>query len=210
MHIELINIAKKFNREWIFKDVNTSIPHSSKLAVLGSNGSGKSTLLQIIAGSLSPSKGEIKYIKDEQLIAHENVYKHFSIASPYLELIEEMTLIEMIDFHFSFKNRLNALSNIDFLNIVGLESSKNKEIRYFSSGMKQRAKLMLAVLSDVDVVMLDEPCSNLDKQGINWYHQLLNEYLNKRTIIICSNQEYEYSICDKSISIMDYKPDSQK
>lgn len=210
MHIELINIAKKFNREWIFKDVNIHIPYSSKLAVLGSNGSGKSTLLQIIVGSLSASKGEINYLKNEQLVTAENVYKHFSIASPYLELVEEMTLNEMIDFHFSFKNRMKGFSNGDLLNIVGLESSKNKEIRYFSSGMKQRAKLLLAVLSDVDCVMLDEPCSNLDKQGINWYQQLLNEYLNDRTVIICSNQEYEYNMCDKSISIMDYKPDSQK
>lgn len=210
MQIELLNIAKKFNREWIFKDVNILIPKSTKLAILGSNGSGKSTLLQIIVGSLSASKGEINYRLNDQIISAENVYKHFSIASPYLELVEEMTLNEMIDFHFSFKSRLNDYSNEDLLNIVGLETSRNKEIRYFSSGMKQRAKLMLAVLSNVDCIMLDEPCSNLDKQGINWYHQLLNDYLGNRTIIICSNQEYEYSICDKSLSIMDYKPDSQK
>ncbi|MFN5705792.1 MAG: ATP-binding cassette domain-containing protein [bacterium] len=210
MQIELLNIAKKFNREWIFKDVNILIPNSAKLAILGANGSGKSTLLQIIVGSLSASKGEISYRVNDQLISAENIYKHFSIASPYLELVEEMTLNEMIDFHFSFKNRLNDYSNEDLLNIVGLETSRNKEIRYFSSGMKQRAKLMLAVLSNVDCIMLDEPCSNLDKQGISWYHQLLNDYLSNRTIIICSNQEYEYSICDKSLSIMDYKPDSQK
>lgn len=210
MQIELLNIAKKFNREWIFKDVNIRIPKSTKLAILGSNGSGKSTLLQIIVGSLSASKGEIIYQLNDESISAENVYKHFSIASPYLELVEEMTLNEMIDFHFSFKNRLNDFSNEELLKIVGLESSKNKEIRYFSSGMKQRAKLMLAVLSNVECIMLDEPCSNLDKQGINWYHKLLNDYLGDRTIIICSNQEYEYSICDKSLSIMDYKPDSQK
>jgi ABC-type multidrug transport system ATPase subunit len=210
MQIELINIAKKFNREWIFKDVNLQIPYSSKLAILGSNGSGKSTLLQIIVGSLSASKGEINYHVNDQLISVENAYRHFSIASPYIELVEEMTLNEMIDFHFSFKERFNQYGNVDLLNIVELESSKNKEIRYFSSGMKQRAKLMLAVLSNVDCIMLDEPCSNLDKQGITWYHQLLNDYLSDRTIIICSNQEYEYSICDKSLSIMDFKPDSQK
>lgn len=210
MQIELLNIAKKFNREWIFKDVNIQIPNSTKLAILGSNGSGKSTLLQIIIGSLSASKGEIKYHINDHAITAENVYQHFSIASPYLELVEEMTLNEMIDFHFSFKNRLNNFNNDELLKIVGLESSKNKEIRYFSSGMKQRAKLVLAILSDVKCILLDEPCSNLDKQGIDWYHQLLNNYLNNRTLIICSNQEYEYSMCDSTISIMDYKPDSQK
>jgi ABC-type multidrug transport system ATPase subunit len=120
-------------------------------------------------------------------------------------LVEEMTLIEMIEFHFSFKGRLQQLSNTEIINLLGLEKSTHKEIRHFSSGMKQRLKLALAVLSDVQCILLDEPCSNLDKQSISWYQNLLNTYVTNRTLIICSNQEYEYEICDKSLSIMDYK-----
>lgn len=205
MQINLQQIGKKFNREWVFRNINFEIPAGTRIAVLGSNGSGKSTLLQVISGILSPSEGETQYHINTKKVAVDEVFQHFSIASPYLELVEEMTLIEMIDFHFSFKKRLNNLSNQEIISLLGLEKSTHKEIRHFSSGMKQRLKLALAVLSDVACILLDEPCSNLDKQGINWYQELLKKYTLDRTLIICSNQEYEYEICDKSISIMDYK-----
>jgi len=205
MQINLQQIGKKFNREWVFRNINYEIPSSSRIAVLGSNGSGKSTLLQVISGILTPSEGTTEYVVNDTAIPVEEIFQHFSIASPYLELIEEMSLIEMIDYHFSFKNRLNNLSNTEIISSLGLASSTHKEIRHFSSGMKQRLKLALAIFSDVACVLLDEPCSNLDKQGIAWYQELLKNHTQQRTLIICSNQEYEYEICDKFISIMDYK-----
>jgi ABC-type multidrug transport system ATPase subunit len=205
MHISLHKIGKKFNREWVFRNIDFEIPSGTRIAILGSNGSGKSTLLQVLSGILSPSEGTTEYRIDETVVPIEDVFQHFTIASPYLELVEEMTLIEMIEFHFSFKGRLQQLSNTEIINLLGLEKSTHKEIRHFSSGMKQRLKLALAVLSDVQCILLDEPCSNLDKQSISWYQNLLNTYVTNRTLIICSNQEYEYEICDKSLSIMDYK-----
>ncbi len=205
MQINLQQIGKKFNREWVFRNINFEIPAGTRIAVLGSNGSGKSTLLQVISGILSPSEGETSYLVNNKKILVDEVFEHFSIASPYLELVEEMTLIEMIDFHFSFKKRLHNLSNQEIISFLGLEKSTHKEIRHFSSGMKQRLKLALAILSDVACILLDEPCSNLDKQGIAWYQELLKNYTQHRTLIVCSNQEYEYEFCDKSISIMDYK-----
>lgn len=205
MQINLQQIGKKFNREWVFRNINFEIPAGTRIAVLGSNGSGKSTLLQIISGILSPSEGETVYLINKNKIIVDEVFEHFSIASPYLELVEEMTLIEMIDFHFSFKKRLPNFTSEEIISLLGLEKSTHKEIRHFSSGMKQRLKLALAILSDVACILLDEPCSNLDKQGIAWYQELLKKYTQNRTLIICSNQEYEYEICDKSISIMDYK-----
>jgi ABC-type multidrug transport system ATPase subunit len=205
MFIKLHQISKKFNREWVFKNIDLEIPSGTRLAILGSNGSGKSTLLQIIAGVLSPTNGNIQYAFNNASIAIDNVFEHLSIASPYLELVEEMSLAEMINFHFSFKARYQNISNEELIALLGLSTSINKEIRNFSSGMKQRTKLLLAILSDVPCILLDEPCSNLDKQGIEWYQNLLKNYLGNRTLLICSNQEYEYEICDKSISILDYK-----
>jgi len=205
MHISLHKIGKKFNREWIFRNIDFEIPSGTRIAILGSNGSGKSTLLQVLSGILSPSEGSTEYRINETEVPIEEVFQYFTIASPYLELVEEMTLIEIIEFHFSFKGRLQELSNTEIINLLGLERSTHKEIRHFSSGMKQRLKLALAVLSDVQCILLDEPCSNLDKQSISWYQNLLNTYVANRTLIICSNQEYEYEICDKSLSIMDYK-----
>ncbi len=205
MQINLQQIGKKFNREWVFRNINYEIPSGARVAILGANGSGKSTLLQVISGILSPSEGEINFQTTNSTISIDDVFEHFSIASPYLELVEEMTLIEMIEFHFSFKKRLQNLSNQEIIALLGLEKSSHKEVRHFSSGMKQRLKLALAVLSSVACVLLDEPCSNLDKQGISWYQELLKTYTQERTLIICSNQEYEYEICDKYLSIMDYK-----
>lgn len=205
MQINLQKIGKKFNREWVFKNIDFEILAGSRLSVLGSNGSGKSTLLQVISGILSPSEGLLEYTVKDKKIPVEEIFECFSIASPYMELVEEMSLIEMISFHFSFKNRLNNFSNEEIIEILGLQKSREKEIRNFSSGMKQRLKLALAILSDVPCVLLDEPCSNLDRQGIAWYQELLKKYILNRTLIICSNQEYEYEICNKSISIMDYK-----
>lgn len=205
MQILFHKIGKKFNREWVFRNIDFEISSGDRIAILGSNGSGKSTLLQVLSGILSPSEGTTEYRIGQTAVPIEEVFQHFTIASPYLELVEEMTLIEMIEFHFSFKGRLQQLSNTDIITFLGLEKSTNKEIRHFSSGMKQRLKLALAVLSDVQCILLDEPCSNLDKQGISWYQNLLNTYVENRTLIVCSNQEYEYEICDKSLSIMDYK-----
>jgi ABC-type multidrug transport system ATPase subunit len=142
MHIQLAQIGKKFNREWVFKNINLDIPFGSRTAVLGSNGSGKSTLLQIISGILKPTVGSIAYQHQNKNISAELAFLNISIASPYLELIEEMTLLEMINFHFSFKNRYQNISNEELLELLGLTSSINKEIRYFSSGMKQRTKLL--------------------------------------------------------------------
>ena len=205
MVIELSELSKRYGKEWIIKNISYTISESDRVAILGPNGSGKSTLLQIISGASSPSSGSIQFYNQNQLLNVEDVFNNMSIAAPYLELIEEMSLEEMLNFHFQFKKRLNNLSNEDLITLLDLKSSINKEIRNYSSGMKQRCKLLLAIMSDVELILLDEPCSNLDKQGIEWYHTLLNKYLSNRTLIVCSNQEYEYSMCTKSVHVMDYK-----
>ena len=78
-------------------------------------------------------------------------------------------------------------------------------IKYFSSGMKQRLKLALAFCSDTPMLMLDEPTSNLDKQGVEWYLGLVQQFAAGRLTIICSNQEHEYSFCTQHLDISDYK-----
>ena len=195
MQIILEQIGRRFNREWIFKNINYSFKSGESYAILGINGSGKSTLLQVISSSLTPSTGTLKYIVEGKEIDVENVYQHLSIAAPYLELIEEFSLLEVLDFHFSFKKRLNNLSNQALINLLNMDSSKNKQLKYFSSGMKQRVKLILAFCSDTSILLLDEPTSNLDEQGIAWYLDLVNQFSKDRLIIVCSNQSHEYAFC---------------
>ena len=126
--------------------------------MLGPNGSGKSTLLHVLSGQLSLSEGTVSYSNSAPL-ASENVFKHVSIAAPYLELIEDFTMEEIIRFHFQFKKAVNDFSLKEIIQLTELESSKDKVFKYFSSGMKQRVKLCLAILSDVNMVLLDEPLS---------------------------------------------------
>lgn len=205
MEIILENLGRRFNRDWIFRNINYTFSQPQTYAVLGINGSGKSTLLQILNGSLSPSAGTICFFYQHKNLEIEQVYQHVSLAAPYLELIEEFSLTEMIDFHFQFKKYVTGMDRHKIIELLQMEANKNKLLRYFSSGMKQRVKLALAFCADTPLLMLDEPTANLDAQGIDWYLQLIEKFAANRLTIICSNQEHEYNFCQNKLNILDYK-----
>jgi len=195
MNITLKNIGKRFNKEWILRNIDFEFEATGNYAILGSNGSGKSTLLQIIAGNISASEGEIDFS-----IPSEEVFKHIAFTSPYLELPEEMTFEEAVRFHGKFKKHYNGFSEKQIIELSGLESSADKEVRNFSSGMKQRAKLALAILSHTPLLLLDEPCSNLDESAAKWYQNLIAEYAKEKLVIVCSNyNKEEYGFCTKQL-----------
>ncbi len=204
MDINLKNVGRRFNKEWIFKNIDLNFTADNKYAILGPNGSGKSTLLSILLGSLSPSEGEISYHNGKE-IQVENIYQYISFAAPYLDLIEEFTLQETIDFHFQFKDYAEGLNISMIIDLLGLKKSQDKALKHFSSGMKQRTKLALACCTNTPILILDEPTSNLDVQGIDWYLNLVNQYASNKMIIVGSNQEHEYSFCKERLNISDYK-----
>ncbi|MFD0795290.1 ATP-binding cassette domain-containing protein [Mucilaginibacter litoreus] len=205
MNITLNKIGRRFNREWIFKNIDYSFHQGESYAILGANGSGKSTLLQVLNGSLTPSAGKITYNDGTAEIEAENIHRHLSLSAPYLEVIEDFSLNEMINFHFKFKLYKAGMDKQAVTDLLNLQGSHNKQIKHFSSGMKQRLKLALAFCSDTPLLMLDEPTSNLDTQGIDWYLSLIEQFSSGRLTIICSNQQHEYGFCKKHISIADYK-----
>ncbi|MEO6904438.1 MAG: ATP-binding cassette domain-containing protein [Bacteroidia bacterium] len=209
MQIQLSNVGKRYNYEWIFRYINQEFISENNYVILGANGSGKSTLLQIIAGSTTTSEGSITYNKDDQKknsISEDTVYTQLSFAAPYLELFEEFTLFESIVFHAKFKPFFVGLDTAEIINLLEFKKAKNKQLKYFSSGMKQRVRLAFAILSNTPLLLLDEPTSNLDKVAIDWYQNLINIYSANRLIIVASNQqEHEYFICNKQINIEDYK-----
>ena len=204
MKISLNGAGRRYNQEWIFRNLSYDFRPGEKYAILGPNGSGKSTLLSLVLGNLSPSEGTISYAED-QPIPVEMIYKHLSFAAPYLDLIEEFTLRETVDFHFRFKKFHPGLNSSALLDLLGLKNSGDKALKYFSSGMKQRTKLALACCTDTPMLLLDEPVSNLDAQGIHWYHELMAEFTKNKLVIIGSNQEIEYSFCQHFVRITDYK-----
>ena len=135
----------------------------------------------------------------------DDIYRHLSIAAPYLELIEEMTIKEFLKFHRQFKPFLSSVSIDEIISRVGLQKASSKQIRYYSSGMKQRVKLAQAIFSDVPIILLDEPSTNLDMEGIKLYQQLINDYCMQRLVIVSSNDKVEYEFCKERLNIMDYK-----
>ena len=205
MTISLSDAGKRYNRDWIFRHLTYQFEAGKSYAITGPNGSGKSTLLQVISGNTMVNEGTIKWQLNEKRIADEKVYKEVSIAAPYLELIEEMTLNEFLQFHSSFKPFLPGVSMTDIIEVIGLEKALNKQIRYYSSGMKQRVKLAQCIFSDTSLVLLDEPCTNLDAVGIELYHRLITTYCKNRMVVVSSNDEVEFSFCQAVINISDYK-----
>lgn len=205
MEITLSNTGKRYNREWIFRRFNYQFQSGKNYAITGPNGSGKSTLLQVIAGATLHNEGTIEYNNGQQKNNNEQHYKNISIAAPYLELIEEMTAKEILEFHSKFKPLISSLSIQEMLKIVGLENATNKQLRYFSSGMKQRLKLAQAFFSNTPVLLLDEPTTNLDADGIDLYRSLISNYTRNKLVIVSSNVKQEYDFCEEVIKISDYK-----
>jgi ABC-type multidrug transport system ATPase subunit len=208
MTISLSDAGKRFNRDWIFRHFNYNFISGNSYAIAGPNGSGKSTLLQVISGAVGLSEGSIVSRESSAVSSEadaETVYQYISIAAPYLEVIEEMTVTEFLEFHRHFKPLLPDLSVREIISVVGLETAAHKQIRYYSSGMKQRVKLVQAIFSDVPVVLLDEPCTNLDSTGITLYQNLIERYAKNRLVIVSSNDEVEYGFCKERINMMELK-----
>ena len=203
MQINVTNLGKRYNRDWIFRNFSYSFTAGKKYAITGPNGSGKSTLLQVLAAAILHNEGNVQYSMLNAQYSTEDVYKQIAIAAPYLELIEEMTTKEMLEFHAKFKTLQLPVAEI--IQIVSLEKAADKQIRYFSSGMKQRLKLAQAFFSDTPVLFLDEPTTNLDADGITLYHQLIKNYTKDKLVIVSSNDKQEYDFCDETIAINDFK-----
>jgi ABC-type multidrug transport system ATPase subunit len=206
LKIILENIGKKFKNEWIFRNLSFEFSTKLPVAIVGPNGSGKSTLMQAIAGAIPVNEGRVSHISNESSILTEDKWHEFlSFSAPYLELIEEFTLAECVDFHVKFKPFQNGLRNIDFLQKLDLEKHKDKPIKNFSSGMRQKLKLGLAFYSKNDIILLDEPTSNLDNKGFEWYLEHVNKVLKDKIVIVSSNEPKEYSFCSEYLNILDFK-----
>lgn len=205
IRIELSGLGKRFNREWIFRDMTEVFYPGQIYAVTGPNGAGKSTLLSVLWGQSPPSLGTVRYQGEKRLIPDDEIFQHIAIATPYMDLVEEFTLLEQMQFHFRMKAPRQGLTIESMLGKMYLEKARDKQLHNFSSGMKQRVKLALAFFTQADIIFLDEPGTNLDRQAFDWYLQQLNDVPPGCTIFIASNQEAEYPLNAQKIDITRYK-----
>ncbi len=203
--IRVENIGKKFKNEWIFRNLSCTFESGNAYAVTGPNGSGKSTFIQGVTGVIPLNEGVINYHNDGKEVPEEHWYRMVALAAPYMELVEELTLKEAVDFHTRFKPLSGGLTVAEFLESIHLGKHAGKPLKNFSSGMKQRLKLGLAFYTETPVLFLDEPTSNLDHAGFDWYLSLIEKFAADRIVIISSNEPEEYNFCHNSINILDFK-----
>ncbi|MCX7742940.1 MAG: ABC transporter ATP-binding protein [Flavobacteriales bacterium] len=194
MRVILNKVGKQFDQHWVIRDVNGEFAAPEAVAVLGQNGSGKSTLIKMLSGYVHPDDGTVEFI-DSTKIPPDEIYLRVSMAAPWMELIEEFTLTETLKFHGSFRSWIKPFTIKQLLEISELTHASHKQIRHFSSGMKQRVKLLLAILTQSNLLLLDEPCSNLDAKAVAWYQQLLREYQGERLLFVASNHQAEEIFC---------------
>ncbi len=203
MVIELSGISKKF-RTWIFKDINLRFESPSSYSVIGHNGSGKSTFLKILSGYMTPTNGTVTYSQNDVELSREEFPLKFSFAAPYIGLIEELTVREQIDFHSRFRSLRADLGTTQFLEEALLLEHQDKFVNQLSSGLMQRLKLALMLMTDSEVLLLDEPTSYLDKDARGWFERLFHKYRSDRLVVLATNDERDVSLCDQTINIEDY------
>lgn len=196
--IRIRQCGKSYNRKWLFRHIDLDMHTGEKWALLGPNGSGKSTFCLMLAGQVFPTEGSLQREFQGDPIDDTDTYKHVSLASPAMELPPEQNVLELMAFHKRMKPMRMAHPEAVLAEICNFDAGTMKNpIQNFSSGMKQRVKLCLAAFSDTPLLILDEPLSNLDAAGILLYDQILQEYTRDRLLVIASNREDEYAICDK-------------
>jgi len=203
MELILENLGKKFEGKWIFRNVNLRLASGSRTLITGRNGSGKSTLAKAISGLILPSEGTIQYKIDSKVVSENEAYKKIQLSGPYIDLVEDFTLDEFLHFHGQFKSfqlPVNELIDLGYFT-----EHRKKYIRNFSSGMKQRVKLLVSLLSTVDLTIVDEPTANLDDKAIEWYHQLVAQYAKNKTMIVCSNSPaLDANFCTQALNIEEF------
>lgn len=206
MNITLNKIGKQYRNEWVFRAVSKRFENGNSYAILGSNGSGKSTFIKIISGFLTTTEGEINYEFINKNISVELIHSYVSIAAPYIDLYDDFTLEEAIKFQAKFMPFKNNFSIAEIIDFCKIQNQGGKLIRDYSSGMKQRVKLTLAILADTPLLLLDEPAMNLDVHGIEWYRDLVKANLHNRLVLIASNsQGEEYDFCNEKLNILEFK-----
>jgi ABC-type multidrug transport system ATPase subunit len=198
------NLSKRFNREWIFRDLSFDFTSGNTYAITGPNGSGKSTLLQVLWGQVPQTSGHISYQKGNRKILVEDINTHISIATPYMDLIDEFTLEEQLKFHFRLKPIRSGITVSDLMQILYLEHARDKFIGNFSSGMKQRVKLGLAFYTQADMLFLDEPGTNLDARAFEWYLMEFKK-IPPGCVFIASNNAAEYPENAFLLNMEDFK-----
>lgn len=198
--LEVSNLRKDFDRRPIFKNLNFTLANSDSLAITGKNGSGKSTLIKVLANTYSQTSGNVSFTIDGKPVERQHFYNYIGFVSPYLNLYDEFTGYENLHFVTKLRGLKSGIID-DVLKRVGLFERRHDLVKIYSSGMKQRLKLAFSIIHNPLILMLDEPTSNLDAEGIKVVDNIAEEYKHERILIIATNDEHERSLCKSDINL---------
>jgi heme exporter protein A len=204
--VEATGLNKSFGRRLIFNDLEFKFNKAGVYGVSGPNGSGKSTLVKIIAGIIAPSKGKIIHNLDNKLIAEEQLHNYIGFVSPYLVLYEEFSTYENLNLFAEIRGIKFNKERVDYLlNKFLLFNRKEDLLKTYSSGMKQRVKFIFALMHSPNLLILDEPTSNLDDEGKNSVYELVKEEGEKNIVLIASNEKSDIELCGDIVYLEKYK-----
>lgn len=196
------SISKSFNFRQVLKNISFEITSRQSLALTGHNGSGKTTLLRILTKLLRPDQGKIILEKNGSVIKADLYKNHFSLVGPYLQLYEELTAFENLAFLARLKNIKDADQDIyKLLEQIGLKGRAHDQVKTYSSGMKQRLKYAFALLPEPDILFLDEPTSNLDREGIETVYSIMEAQKKSKILIYATNDEADLKLADRIIKV---------
>lgn len=202
MHLTAENISKYFADNRIFKNINFQIKSGQSLAIIGPNGSGKSTLIRILSNLIQPTEGKIIYKNNGTEIKKDNIYKHIGLVGPYLELYQDLSAKENLTFFSKIKGIRESDKRInDLMKRLKLSGREDDLVKAYSSGMKQRLKYVFAMLGQPEVLFIDEPCANLDEEGIETVYEILAEQKKDKILIIATNDSDDLRFADWTVAV---------
>ena len=202
MKLFVDKIGKKFGEKKIFQNISFELTSGKSAAIVGPNGSGKTTLVRIICGLLRPTNGEVIYIENEHPIELQRFHRSLGMVGPYLQLYEELTARENLTFFAKMKGIADAEGRISYLmNRLNLAGREDDPVKTYSSGMHQRLKYIFALLAEPEVLVLDEPTSNLDSDGINRVYEIMSEQKKDKILLFATNDQMDLKFGDFQVEI---------
>jgi heme exporter protein A len=204
--IQSQNLSKLFGRRLIFQGINFNWSEQGIFGISGPNGSGKSTLVKIVAGLISASSGKMIHKNSDEEIIAEKLHNHIGFVSPYLVLYEEFSAWENLKIFAKIRGiELNEEMVISYLSKFLLENRKDDLVKTYSSGMKQRLKFIFALMHSPEVLIFDEPTSNLDEEGKKVVYDIVHEEGKSKIVVIASNETKDLELCDEVLLLEKFK-----
>lgn len=202
LELRLDNISKSFGTNRVLRDL--SLHHEEGiLGISGPNGSGKSTLLRCLGGLLQPDSGSVEWRHSGNVLKQAALREILGYAAPYISLYRELSVMENL--RFILRLRKTSVPETDIESLVrwtGLGEVEEKAYGKLSTGQQQRARLCSALVHRPQLLLLDEPGSNLDEEGRELVRRIADRYGGgENMLVIASNSPSEMALCDRVISL---------